>query len=143
MQPTLSPGDVCLCITGKKYDMPELKSGMIILLTHENYDYLLTKRIIAMENDLIEIRDGVTWVNHQPLEESYTQISDIKNIDSSFFTVDSVRVGKDYLFVMGDNRNHSMDSRNAGFGLVHINNVVGRPLLILWSENHGKIFTIL
>jgi signal peptidase I len=48
-------------------------------------------------------------------------------------------IGKDNIFVMGDNRNNSFDSRNTEFGLVNITDIVGRPLIILWSKNKNKI----
>ena len=62
---------------------------------------------------------------------------------NTIYNIDSIIIGKDKIFVMGDNRNNSFDSRNTEFGTVDINDIVGKPLIILWSNNKNKIFNLL
>ena len=75
MHPTISPGDICLCTMDNKYNSKELKRGMIILLNHKNFKHYLTKRVIAKENDLFEIKNNKTYVNKKILEELYINIA--------------------------------------------------------------------
>jgi len=139
MYPTISPGDIFLCKMKEKVDCDELKKGMIILFKHIDYKYFLTKRLIAKENQLVEIKtNNQTFVNNILLEEPYSYLSENKT-DYNICDVDSVIVGQNQIFVMGDNRNNSIDSRNSGFGLVDCKDIVGRPLLILWSKDKSKI----
>ena len=140
MHPTLSPGDVCLCRAIKHHEAEEIERGMIVLLNHEDYDHILTKRIIAREGDLIEIKGNKTYVNNELLEEPY--VADDLTADPDTGNVDAIRIGKGEVFVMGDNRNNSLDSRYPEFGLVDINDVAGRPLMIIWSKDRSKVFRI-
>jgi signal peptidase I len=140
MQPTISPGDVCLSFISQSWATGNIKKGMIVFLHHTNYNYVLTKRIIAMERDTVFITGNRTYVNGEFLSEPYADYSD-SNLN--LVTTDSIIVGKGKLFVMGDNRGNSMDSRYPEFGLVDVQDVVGRPLVILWSEDKAKISKLL
>lgn len=136
MCPTIAAEDICLCFMKKEFCASELHRGMIVLFKHEGSSFLLTKRIIAVEGDIIEIRENKTFVNGEKLDESYirrdTVIRDGGNVNK-------VQVPPSKLFVMGDNRENSMDSRYSQFGLIDVNQVVGKPLLILWSNNRRNI----
>jgi signal peptidase I len=140
MQPTITPGDICLCKMNNKYHSKELKRGMVILFKHKDYDFILTKRLIAKEDDLVEIKNKKILINKEIIEEPYINGTEKENIDNPICDIDSILIGNDKIFVMGDNRNKSLDSRNAEFGLVNISDIVGKPLLILWSKNKKKIF---
>ena len=83
----------------------------------------LIKRVVATEGDLIEVRDREVWINGELLDEPYLGSS----TQGDFFTVE---VEEDHLFLMGDNRGKSSDSR--AFGTVHQNNVVGKAVFRIW-----------
>ena len=136
MFPTIAGGDLCLCVMNRHYSATDLEPGMIILFKHKGYSHLLTKRIIAREGDLIEIRGSKTFVNGQALDEPY--LGNV-SITEEYGDVKKVKVPTNKLFVMGDNREHSRDSRHSQFGLVDVNQIVGKPLLVLWSEDKDKI----
>jgi len=70
------------------------------------------KRIIAVEGDFVEIKENKVFVNGTALKEDY--VNPDEPLNYSFWEGKSWTVGEDELFVMGDNRNHSQDSRNMG-----------------------------
>jgi signal peptidase I len=85
------------------------------------------KRVVAIEGDTVEGSEGRLIVNGQPVEEPYLG-SDTET--SSFGPVD---VPSGMIFVMGDNRGNSDDSRN--FGPVPVDTVVGRGFLLIWPPS--------
>ena len=85
------------------------------------------KRIIAVEGDVVRANGGVVYVNDEPLDEPYlpdgTQTSDFSR----------TKVGKDEIFVMGDNRANSDDSRS--FGPIPEGSVVGKAFILIWPPS--------
>ena len=136
MVPTIQPGDVCLCYFHGNYTAEDIKPGMVVLFAHRDYPYFLTKRIIAVENDLIETESEKTLVNGSPIDEPYAFF---ETPGAGSGDVNSVRVPENKLFVMGDNRSGSLDSRCSEFGLVDIDQIKGKPLIILWSRDKRRI----
>lgn len=87
------------------------------------------KRVAAVGGDTLEIRDGLLYVNSQPVREPYAvHHAPVHNpLESWGPTV----VPEGRLFVMGDNRDNSSDSRDWGF--VPLGNVIGSPMFVYWS----------
>ena len=81
------------------------------------------KRIIALEGDLIDIKDGTVYVNGAPLEETYIQGETHPQPGAVRYPF---RLQKGQIFVMGDNREISMDSRS--FGVVGRGQIKGKLL---------------
>jgi len=86
------------------------------------------KRIIAKPGDRIGIKDGLVFVNDQLIEEKYIQ--GVTQPDLETFVVPD-----ESYFVMGDNREHSSDSREDSIGLVSKDVIVGKVLLRVWPLN--------
>ena len=86
------------------------------------------KRVIAVGGDTVEGIDGVVYVNGEAIEEPY--------IPTYAFTSDFelVNVPEGEVFVMGDNRNDSVDSRS--FGTIVEGDIVGRAFLVMWPATH-------
>ncbi|HEX2241456.1 MAG TPA: signal peptidase I [Actinomycetota bacterium] len=82
------------------------------------------KRVIAVEGDVIEGRDGQVYVNNELVEETYLP----DGMPTSNFGPQTIPEGM--IFVMGDNRNNSDDSRN--FGPIPVDHVVGQAFLLIW-----------
>lgn len=81
---------------------------------------LLIKRVIGLPGDTIEIREGSLFRNGELLEEPYL-------LEQNMYGQASYQVPEDHVFVLGDNRNNSMDSRVIGF--IPIDNIKGTMVL--------------
>ena len=85
----------------------------------------IIKRVIAVAGQTIEVREneGLVYVDGKPLQEDYVNEPTLTN-DGAFSYPLTIPEG--YIFVMGDNRNHSTDSRNPSVGLVDVEDVLGK-----------------
>lgn len=83
----------------------------------------LIKRVVGLPGDTIEIRDGELLINGSPVEEPYTD-------DSFLLDFGPVDVAEGTVFVMGDNRDESFDSRR--FGAIPTEDLIGRAFVIIW-----------
>ena len=112
----------------------ELHPGDIIVFhppseAHSSDDFI--KRLIALPGETVEIRDHNTYINEQVINEPYVAEPQIK-------TMEPVVVPEGYVFVMGDNRNDSKDSREWGF--LPIDSITGRTLFRYWPfERFGAL----
>jgi signal peptidase I len=86
----------------------------------------LIKRVIGIEGDKVELKQGQIYINDKPVEEPYIRPAPMQSFGP-------VVVGKDQLFVMGDNRGNSSDSRV--FGMLPIKNVIGKAWLRYWPPS--------
>ena len=87
------------------------------------------KRVAGVGGDLVEIRSGTLFVNGESVREPY--VVHHNPAHSRHEHVGPLVVPSGELFVMGDNRDNSSDSREWGF--VPVSNVIGEPLLVYWS----------
>mgnify|MGYP000147094034 CR=1 FL=1 len=93
----------------------------------------LVKRVIGTPGDVVDIKDGHVYLNGEILDEPYA-----KGITYEGSMELPVTVGESQLFVMGDNREHSFDSRD--FGLIDISHVEGKVVFRLYPFNKiGKV----
>jgi signal peptidase I len=87
------------------------------------------KRVAAVGGDRLEIRDGVVYLNSRRIVEPYAvhQRASHRELEH----IGPMVVPPNCLFVMGDNRDNSSDSRDWGF--VPVDNVIGEPMFVYWS----------
>ena len=85
------------------------------------------KRVIALPGEIVEVREGGVWIDGVRLDEPYLE----PGRGMPDFGPEPVPVG--HIFVMGDNRNSSQDSRV--FGPVPIDDIVGRAFVIIWPPS--------
>lgn len=135
MQPTLYEDDWLIVDTCKA----SFDRGDIIISTQPNaFNEPIVKRVIATGGQTVKIdfNTGSVYVDGEKLEESYIQGSTTDNEGFS----GSVTVPEGQLFVMGDNRNHSTDSRSAAIGLLDERYIIGKVKARFLPANTFRIF---
>ncbi|MFN8401301.1 MAG: signal peptidase I [Anaerolineales bacterium] len=129
MQPTLQDGEFVL-VSKLSYKFGDFQHGDIIVFDFPlNPDEELVKRIIGLPGDHVVVRDSHVYVNDQMLNENYIAQSPLYSGD--WIVPDGT------LFVLGDNRNNSNDSKD--WGLLPQGNVVGKAVLIYWPPKFWKV----
>lgn len=120
MEPTLKEGDRVL-IRLVRYTPERLPRRGEIVFFHDpnDPDRWLIKRVIGLPGEEVIIWQGRVYINRQRLRESY--------LNGSFYDAGVWRVPQNAVFVMGDNRSHSEDSRD--FGPVPLDHLKGRVIL--------------
>lgn len=122
MTPTLSDGEIIFSLKTSEY-----KEGDIIAFYYNNK--ILVKRVIAGPGDWVNMDpDGTVYVNGQQLDEPY--VTDKAYGDCNIELPYQVPDGK--VFVIGDHRSTSVDSRNTAVGCVAQEQVVGRIMFRIW-----------
>lgn len=105
---------------------------IVVLQLPEQGEELLIKRIVGLPGEKIEFRDGYVHINGERLEESFTDENTQPGRQGELI------VPPLHVFVLGDNRDRSNDSRS--FGPVPIENIVGRAWLSYWPlEDVGLV----
>jgi signal peptidase I len=151
MLPTLQIGDHLL-VNKFMYGFREPFSGTVIIPVKEvrrndiivfrfprdpKLDYI--KRVIAVGGDTVEVRDKVVYVNGDPIDDRFGVHLDSNTMHSAAGPRDNfgpVTVPEGKVFVMGDNRDNSFDSRFWGF--VDNKAILGKAFIIYWSWNVDK-----
>lgn len=130
MTPTLSEGNIVLSLKGSKFE-----TGDIIAFYYNNK--ILVKRVIAHSGDWVDIDEaGNVWVNGQKLEEPYVSEKALGECD----IILPYQVPESRVFVMGDHRSTSVDSRSRSIGCVSEEQIVGRILFRVWPlKEFGKV----
>jgi signal peptidase I len=124
MQPTLSSGDVVLT-TRIAPDITDLDHGDLVVFSSPEDGRRTIKRVVGVPQDVVVILDGFLHVNGRPVVEPYADPDLLPGYYSKAFTVPS-----DHVFVLGDNRGNSIDSRD--YGPVAADDLTGRVLLRVW-----------
>ena len=131
MQPGFQPGDIIAC-----YKTKDFKQGDICAFYFNNK--LILKRVIAMGGDRVEIdEEGHVTVNRVQLEESdYISEYALGMCDIEF----PYEVPQGSYFLLGDNRDNSVDSRAQNFGCISSEDMVGKVLIRIYPLNSITYF---
>ena len=129
MVPTLEVGDR-IFVNKFVYRFSEPERGDIVVFKNvEGGQEELIKRIVGVPGDEVTVRNGVLFVNEERWEEPYVNN---QSLDGSSFGSMTVPEGK--VFVMGDNRANSRDSRF--FGPIPVEDVEGEAFVVFWPPSH-------
>lgn len=130
MEPTLTEGSIVLSIKGSRFE-----PGDIVAFYYNNK--ILVKRVIGNPGDWVDIdQEGNVYVNNTLLDEPYINEKDYGICDLEL----PYQVPEGKIFVMGDNRNVSLDSRSTEVGCVAEEQIVGQLTYVIWPLKHlGKI----
>lgn len=116
MNPTYEDGTTLLLDK-----LSDVKNNDCVAIYSKQLNEILCKRVIALQGDTVEIKDGVVFLNGKQLEESFNKDTET-NLKKT-----TISEGK--VFVMGDNREHSIDSRV--LGVLNTSDVKGKVLFDL------------
>ncbi len=159
MSPTLENGDQIL-VNRFLYKLFEPgRNDLVVFSPNGNQkSHYYVKRIIGLPGDVIEIKDGIVYVNREPFpeklevepvenalmaeqeiivgEEEYVEDLEPAYIDDAGIAKEAITLGEDEYFVLGDNRNNSEDSRYASIGNVKKDHITGKAWLRVypWEE---------
>ena len=126
MAPTLRPGDH-IVVTRYLSDRPG--RGDVVVFRHPTGRELTVKRVVAVPGDLVESQGGRVRVSGRILDEPYA-------INDGSIRIPPQLVPANHLFVLGDNRRDSYDSRH--WGPLPDGLVVGRARVVLWSSSSSR-----
>ena len=129
MKATLIDGDYLLCLSNVFYKDPQ--PGDVIIASKESFDdgAAIIKRVIATEGQIVDIDFdlGIVYVDGLPLEEDY-----ILNLTTrSEGVIFPLIVEEGCIFVLGDNRGVSKDSRHPEIGLIDTRQVLGKAIFLM------------
>lgn len=136
MNPTLNEGEIVVSIKGSSF-----QSGDVVGVYFGSK--LLVKRVIATDGQWVDIdKDGNVYVYNdvkgEPLDEPYLAEGS-KALGETNIKL-PCQVPPESIFVMGDNRETSIDSRNTSVGCIDIDNVVGRIVFKIWPlQSFGTV----
>lgn len=106
-----------------RFSLPE--RGDIVILNGPEYDKRLIKRVIALPGEEINIVSGEVWIDGERLDEPYVQ-----GVTSARGHVMPYTVPDDHVFLMGDNRERSLDSRE--LGAIPLSSIEGKTSFRIW-----------
>lgn len=114
------------------YRFREPKRYEIIVFPYRyQEDTYYIKRIIGLPGETVQIKDGYVYINGELLDEHYGR----EVMNESGIAAEPVQLGEDEYFVLGDNRNHSSDSREPNVGVLRRDELIGRAWIRIWPLN--------
>lgn len=124
MEPTLNTGDF---IFGTRFDIDEINRYDIIVFKYpDDESKYFVKRVIGLPGDKIEIVEGVVYANGEKLEDSFIKEEDLSN------EILSYEIPEGCYFMMGDNRNCSLDSRYWENTYVRNDQIIAKERCRIW-----------
>ncbi len=147
MEPTLLKGDKIIAtkliykiIPPKKNDIVIFKLSKNLKENNKKNTFFLVakgskkpiyiKRVIAVENDILEIKNGKVFINNKPITENYIK-------ERPYYEYPKTKVPSGKLFVLGDNRNNSKDSHL--WGCINKKDIIGKALFVFSPMSRIKL----
>lgn len=131
MYPTLHDGER-IVVEKLTYYAQEPARGDIVVCFYPGHTISRVKRIVGLPGERIAIRNGAVYIDGGLLDEgAYWN-------DIIFGDMEERIVPEGSVFVMGDNRNHSTDSRDLGVGSIPYEKILGRAVLVFWPPDTAR-----
>lgn len=130
MEPTLQQYDLVLIW---QLGYTPCNGDIIVTDAQNEYQQSIIKRIVAREGQKVSIIDGQVYIDGNPLEEKY-----IENGKKTLYDMSEMIVPKGHVFLLGDNRQQSIDSRT--MGCVSVGCIRGKVLVRLFPIDEVKVF---
>ncbi|MGD8456182.1 MAG: signal peptidase I [Anaerolineales bacterium] len=115
------------------YQLGDIQRGDVVVFEfpqNREEDYI--KRVIALSGETVEIANGVVYIDGQPLAEPYIQAPMLQDYPP-------VTVPQGMVYVMGDNRNDSSDSRR--WGALAVDEIIGKAIFVYWPFSDFGVVT--
>ena len=127
MEPSLHESQrVIIDLLSYRFRPPRRGEIIVLRISPKAKQPPLIKRVIGLPGELVAIHDGAVYINGHPLQEPYLAQNTPGQMPSR-------RVPPGHVFVLGDNRAHSNDSRY--FGMVPMSQIIGRAWLCYWPPS--------
>ncbi len=110
----------------------------VVIVYVESLDEYLVKRVIALPNETIEVIDNQVYINGEVIEQNFFDQSYIKDFEPFTNSFGPITVGDDEVFLMGDNRPYSSDSRV--FGAFKLSDIIAKDAYIFYPFNEINWF---
>ena len=132
MSKTLNGGDQIL-VNRFVYKVTDPKTNDIIVFLPNGNEksHYYVKRVIGVPGDTVQIKNGAVYVNGKAFDEE----TDVSSIEDAGLAAEEITLGADEYFVLGDNRNHSSDSRVASVGVLTRDMLIGRAWVRIYPFN--------
>ena len=124
MNPTFTDGNFLFAT--RNYLTPEYDHGDVIVFNSSTLGKALIKRVIGVPGDTIKIEDQKVYVNGEEIKEDYINNPPLENLE--------IKVTNGNYFVMGDNRQNSLDSRYELVGLVSKQQIMGKVVIEVFPK---------
>ncbi|MHC1721242.1 MAG: signal peptidase I [Clostridiaceae bacterium] len=137
MNPTLNNKDRLIVEKVTYYFRQPLPGDIVVIKYPANPEEKFIKRVVAAAGDTVEIKNNTLYINDEAKKENYI-------LETTMSDYSKITVPEGTIFVMGDNRNNSRDSRYSDVGFVKQSMVVGKALLRLYPfSDFGILSTLL
>jgi signal peptidase I len=134
MEPTIRQGEEIAADT----EPFQPKRGDLVIFVHDGI--LVVKRVIGVPRDVLEGHDLRVFVNDKLLKEEYVEHTAKQPLGfKTLETFGPITVPNGKLFVAGDNRDYSLDSRDPRFGLIDAADVKGKAVQIVQSPSSDRV----
>ncbi|MHC1700536.1 MAG: signal peptidase I [Humidesulfovibrio sp.] len=127
MRPTLRTGDRLRSMALNPRDI--IRRGQLVVFEYPGeHSLIFVKRVVGLPGEVVEVEDGLVYVNGDPIEEGYYAV---RSKGSKSLDMPAARLAPDEYYVLGDNRHASFDSRS--YGPVNRARMLATPLYIVYS----------
>jgi signal peptidase I len=126
MEPNLHQGQY-LVINKLAYRFGNPRRGDVIVFQHPySRQRSLIKRVVGLPGEHLEIVRGQVWINGRAVEEPYVY-------EPAYYSFSGQVIEPEHIFVLGDNRNNSSDSRR--WGTLRVRSIIGKAVLCYWPPH--------